>query len=408
MMRWGLLTLAAAQMRSVGTCSGASPPTYEEVSKFLLDAAMPCQFATNHAVMLVPRSGSFSTGEADMSAKAYTRLPKRVVDMNADGYTGYEVAFDKVVLVGMDPAAAKPGIFIGDCGEMTDKAATGWLVKKAEVATNGASLLDAASTAGVDSQAPFIDMILANKRKNNVVTVIMGKQSNQLGQQVGDLLSSLVQGDGIWAKKSVLFVVAADLSKNLDKEWARSRDKATLDEVTGGSFNTMITYMKPLQEASEGEESRAPVDFAGVLATMKLAQNLQLNGKVINFGNSGDYVGDPATNQLDLVTGYGSVLFSKSTLSESQEASAKCPEPELADETTTTTDAPTTPQVPTMEPAPFGATPPVLLLKQKHQTAFAVPEKVSTAAQYRGKLAPSGRLRRVADDRVVLKLLTAK
>ena len=104
-------------MRSVGTCSGASPPTYEEVSKFLLDAAMPCQFATNHAVMLVPRSGSFSTGEADMSAKAYTRLPKRVVDMNADGYTGYEVAFDKVVLVGMDPAAAKPGIFIGDCGE---------------------------------------------------------------------------------------------------------------------------------------------------------------------------------------------------------------------------------------------------------------------------------------------------
>ena len=45
------------------------------------------------------------------------------------------------------------------------------------------------------------------------------------------------------------------------------------------SRNSWKLRRKKAAEASEGEESRAPVDFAGVLATMKLAQNLQLNGK---------------------------------------------------------------------------------------------------------------------------------
>merc|ERR1719240_1280199 len=207
----------------------------------------------------------------------------------------------------MDHAASAPGIHIADCGGMTDPTATNWLRDKATKLVGGAPLLDSASTAGVDFQAPFIDIVLAEKRHANVVTLIMGQQSNQLGQQVGDLLYSLVHGDGIWVRKKVLFVFSGDLSKNLDKEWARDRDGTTLEEVTGGSFNTMITYVEQLQQASEGEESRAPVDFAAVLASMQLSQNLGLTGKVIMFGNSADYIGDPSTNQNDLVQGYGSV-----------------------------------------------------------------------------------------------------
>merc|ERR1719379_2750650 len=296
------------------------------------------------------------------------------------------VAFDKVVLVGVDPAAST-GVFIAECGEMTDPTATSWLREKAEVFPNGASILGSASTAGLDFQAPFIDIVLAEKRKANVVTLIMGKQSNQLGQQVGDLLSSLVQADGIWVNKEVLYVFAGDLSKNLDKEWARDRDGTTLEEVTGGSFNTMIDYVDQLQKASEGDQMRAPVDFAAVLGAMKLAQNLQLSGKVINFGNSGDYVGDPMTNQLDLVQGYGSVIFLKSTLTASQEASSACPEPKLPPTTTTTTNAPTTPEVPTMIPAPFGATPDggsIVLLKRHNGTAAT--EQVHSAAHYQRRL----------------------
>merc|ERR1719313_272692 len=106
---------------------------------------------------------------------------------------------------------------------------------------------------------------------------------------------------------------------------------------------------------------------------MKLAQNVGLtDGKVINFGNSGDYIGDPMKNQLDLVQGYGSVIFMKSTLSESQEASAACPEPKLPPTTTSTTNAPTTPEVPTMTPAPFGTLPDggtIVLLKRHNATA---------------------------------------
>merc|ERR1719379_3109292 len=297
------------------------------------------------------------------------------------------VAFDKVVLVGVDPAAST-GVFIAECGEMTDPTATDWLRKKAEVFPNGASLMGSASTAGLDYQAPFIDIILAEKRHANVVTLIMGKQSNQLGQQVGDLLASLVQGDGIWVNKKVLFVFAGDLSKNLDKEWARDRDGTTLEEVTGGSFNTMIDYVGQLQEASEGDQSRGPVDFAAVLAAMKMSQNLQMSGKVIMFGNSADYIGDPMKNQLDLVQGYGSVIFMKSTLSPSQEASAACPEPKLPPEPEPkTTEAPTTPMGPTLEPAPFGATPDggmIVLLKRHNATAAT--EQVHAAAHYQRRL----------------------
>lgn len=166
---------------------------------------------------------------------------------------------------------------------------------------------------------------------------------------------------------------------------ARDRDGTTLEEVTGGSFNTMITYCEQLQKASQGEESRAPVDFAAVLGAMQLAQNLQLTGKVIMFGNSADYIGDPSTNQNDLVQGYGSVVFSKSTLTESQEASAACPDPVLADETTTTTNAPTTPQGPTLEPAPFGSVDPATV--KLTQQAANVTEKVQTVVHFTAKAA---------------------
>jgi AmmeMemoRadiSam system protein B len=306
-------------------------------------------------------------------------------------------------LVGVDPAAGS-GVYIADCGEMTDPTATSWLNEKAKVFPNGASVLDSASTQGVDNQAPFIDIVLAEKRHANVVTLIMGQQSNQIGQQVGDLLYALVHNDGPWVNKKVLFVFAADLSKNLDKEWARDRDGTTLEEVTGGSFNTMITYVEQLKQASQGDESRFPVDYGAVLGAMKLSQNLQLRGKVIMFGNSGDFIGDPTTNQLDLVQGYGAVVFSKSTLSESQEASAKCPEPELPPSTTSTTTAPTTPEVPTMEPMPFGSTPDmapkVMLLKHaKVRAATAAAEKVNVSARFQRKVAPTPRLRKVAAGR---------
>merc|ERR1719321_613715 len=155
----------------------------------------------------------------------------------------------------------------------------------------------------------------------------------------------------------------------------------------------MIDYVGQLQQASEGQQSRGPVDFAAVLGAMKLSQNLELSGKVINFGNSGDYVGDPMTNQLDLVQGYGSVIFLKSTLTASQEASAACPEPKIPPTTTTTTNAPTTPEVPTMIPAPFGTTPDggmVVLLKR--QNATAAKEQVHAAAHYQR------RLRKVVDE----------
>ena len=63
---------------------------------------------------------------------------------------------------------------------MTDKAATGWLVKKAEVATNGASLLDAASTAGVDSQVSHPIRLLQALRLglfNSVFSVLLSTNS---------------------------------------------------------------------------------------------------------------------------------------------------------------------------------------------------------------------------------------
>jgi AmmeMemoRadiSam system protein B len=368
-MRWVVVALVAASpFPDLSTCEAGSVP-YDTVTGFMTDAAAmnTASIESHHIIAVVPRSAAFDTKEAEVSALAYTALPKTVVD---DG-TGFDVVYSRVVLVSAEEGLDTEGIFFPPCGEMRDDEGVEWLKQSAKNTVNGASILPDNPTTAFQYQAPFIEVMLGPRKEKHVLPIVLGKQTPQLAQQVGDLLARLVSADGPYTAERVLFVFAGDLSHNLEKQWATPRDQETVQRMTAEGFSSLITYFADLKKASAAGESRQPVDPSVVLGAVKLAENLNLRGASIRVANSGCYIGQPDRNDLDKVRGYASVLFLRDDRTAGEIASAQPAKPEIQAETTTTTSAPTTMiPPPTMEPAPFGAPPPPVLMHVHSSRGF--------------------------------------
>jgi AmmeMemoRadiSam system protein B len=368
-MRWVVVALVAASpFPDLSTCDASSTP-YDVVTGFMTNAASitPTQVESHHIIAVVPRSAAFDTGEAEVSALAYAALPRVAVD----GGTGFDVAYTRVVLITAEEGLDTEGIFFPPCGGMRDDDAVDWLKEAATSTVNGASLLQDNPTSTLQYQAPFAEILLGPRKEKHLLPIVLGKQTPQLAQQVGDLLARLVTSDGPYTAERVLFVFAGDLSHNLEKQWATPRDQETVKRMTAEGFSALITYFGDMKKASAAGESRQPVDSAVVLGAVKLAENLNLRGAAIRVANSGCYIGELDRNDLDKVRGYASVLFLRDDRTAGEIASSQPAKPEVQADTTTTTSAPTTMvPPPTLEPAPFGAQPPPVLMHVHSQRSF--------------------------------------
>jgi len=371
-MRWWVLAaLAAAQdspFPAIAACDGDSAPEYPVATGFLTDASALtlAQVESHHIVGVVPHSAALATGEAAVSAQLYAALPRIPVD----GGSGFETAMTKVVLVGVSDDQSTEGFWVPPCGELTDENAVKWLLEAAPKMVNGPPTLAAKADPALANQVPFVDLVLGERKKGGVLPVVMGKQTPQLAQQMGDLLGKIVGSGGPYQQNRVLFLFAADLSRNLEKKWAQPRDAETVGKMVAEGFGSVLTYFNGLKDVQLAGEHRRPVDFAGVLAALKLAENLKLRGAEVRVGSSGDFIGATDRNDLEKVRGYASVLFLRDDRTPGEKLSAAPQMPTNAPTTTTTTTGPTTtPPANTMPPAPFGASPPALL-EQETTTRF--------------------------------------
>lgn len=324
-------------------CPGQSSPPYEKVTEVLGKAKekVLAQQESEHFVALVPATAAFDTGEAEVSAAAYTRLP-----IDAKSTTGYGTKLTKVVMVGASASAS--GLYLADCGGLTDTAAADWLRQKAATQVNSLPLNDGTGSASpLEMQVPFLNLVFEGKLPGNVVPLVLGGQSAEAAQQVGNLLRALVQKGGPYVNERVLFLFVGDLSRDLEKKWAQPRDDETVQKLITSSFGDLSVYFSDLEKVQAAGEHRRPYDWPIVLSCLKLASSLQYTGVRIMVGNSGDWIGAPDRNEMDKVRGYASVLFGHDARPLGQRLSAGPQDPKMPETTTTSTTAP-----PTVAPPP--------------------------------------------------------
>lgn len=361
-------------------CEGDTAPPYTDVSQFLTNARLQDQqlVESRHVVAMVPRTASFASGEAAVSAALYAKLPS-APDMEG---TGFEMALTKVVVVGSD-AAAEEGVYFPGCG-FADTEATAWLEEAGRTMTNGPAVLAsrAAPPTVLSEQVPYLGLLLGAKMQGNVLPVVLGKPQEPppageapgaLGQRIGDLLTKLVRPGGPYAgsEHRVLFLFAADLSHQLPKDLALARDTETVEKMTTSGFGPLLVYFENLREAATEAcettpamcgESRRPVDYACVLGAVQLASNLGFQGAKVRVASSGDFGPGTDRNMLDPVRGFAAVVFTKDERTPGQIMSAQAAKPAAASTTTSTTTVVTTMvPPPTLMPAPFGSSPPAFL-----------------------------------------------
>merc|ERR1719321_107622 len=139
---------------------------------------------------------------------------------------------------------------------------------------------------------PYLSMIFdepdpkdASKKlqtiKGNLLPIMIQKQSIEIGNALGEALTSLIGPNGIWNKEKVLFVFTSDMSHGIKKKYALPMDKDTVSTITSSGFAP--TTNKIIKEKAKDQNPGAPADFitnapfgySCVLSAAKLAENLK-------------------------------------------------------------------------------------------------------------------------------------
>lgn len=328
-------------------------PIWDDVGVKFVEASVLSQLDSKHVIMILPVVPVFEGGE--IIAQAFKALPRKPVN--------YLTSLTKVVLVGHSYVQGQDGITVGAeaCREdLVDKEAAKWFTQNTmnPMVLNRLEEPDCCPTfvnPTIDQQMPYISMVFdepdpegetptskARTVKGNILPIMIQKQSVDIGNALGEALTSLVGPSGIWNKERVLFVLTSDMSHGIKKKNALPLDKELVNTITNSGFGPTVNKVN--EEKEEDENPGGPADFitmapfgySCVLAATKLAENLKYRGAPMAVTSSGAYEGHILTNGLDPVRGYATIVWvgNKATPGEKL---ATAPKPQTFAPTTTTT-----------------------------------------------------------------------
>merc|ERR1719321_2428927 len=117
---------------------------------------------------------------------------------------------------------------------------------------------------------PYLSMIFdepdpkdASKKlqtiKGNLLPIMIQKQSIEIGNALGEALTSLVGPSGIWNKERVLFVFTSDMSHGIKKKQALPLDKELVQTITNKGFGPTVN--KVIKEKKSDQNPGGPTDF---------------------------------------------------------------------------------------------------------------------------------------------------
>jgi len=205
----------------------------------------------------------------------------------------------------------------------------------------------------IDQQLPYLSMIFDEPDPNdstkkartingNLLPIMIQKQSVDIGNALGEALTSLVGPSGIWNKENVLFLFSSDMSHGIKKKFALPIDKAIVQTLVNGGFGPMVNMINKDKAHDQNPGgpadfvTKAPYGYSAVLAAAKLAENLKYRGAPMAITSSGAYEGKILVNALEPVRGYATIDWIGDTRTVGEKA-ASGPKPQTFAPTTTTT-----------------------------------------------------------------------
>jgi AmmeMemoRadiSam system protein B len=241
----------------------------QTLSEYLAQA--PAAGGEPPKAIIVPHAGYVYSGP--VAASAFARL------------AGGRDTIRRVVLLG--PSHRVPFYGLAVSGDTSYRTPLGDIPIDQEAVQEVLALpqvvkLDAAhaSEHSLEVQLPFLQFLLGDFQ---LVPLVVGDAESD---QVAEVLERL------WGGAETLIVISSDLSHYHDYATAQDMDRATSEAIVG---------LKPDQLGYEDACGRIPV--AGLLT---LANQLGLNGELLDLRNSGDTAGDKQR-----VVGYGAYAFSE-------------------------------------------------------------------------------------------------
>lgn len=299
-------------------------PIWNDVGEKFVEAQVLNQLESKHVIMVLPVVPIQDGGE--IIAQAFKALPRKPVN--------YLTSLTKVVLVGHSYVDGNDGITVGAeaCrADLVDKKAADWF-KKNTMNPMVLSRIDNANCCPtkvnptIDQQMPYLSMIFdepdpkdstkkARTVKGNLLPIMIQKQSVDIGNALGEALTSLIGPSGIWNKERVLFVFTSDMSHGIKKKFALPIDKDIVAAITNQGFGPTVNKINKVKAGDQNPGAptdfitKAPYGYSCVLAATKLAENLKYRGSPMAVTSSGAYEGKILTNALDPVRGYATIVW---------------------------------------------------------------------------------------------------
>lgn len=326
-------------------------PIWNTVGQKFVDATVLGQVESRHVLMVVPVVPIDKGGE--LVAQAFKGLPRKPVGMATTSLT-------KVVLIGHSYVDGNDGITVGSeaCrADLVDQEAADWFKQNTmnPVVLNRIDTPDCCPTMvnpTIDQQMPYLSMVFdepnqtdalekARTIKGNLLPIMIQRQSVDIGNALGEALTSLIGPSGIWNQEKVLFVFTSDMSHGIKKKFALPNDKAMVNVITNSGFGPFVNEVNKVKAEDENPGTaefvtRAPYGYSTVLAATKLAENLHYRGSPMAVSSSGFYEGKILVNGLDPVRGYATIVWIGDTRTVGEQA-ASAPLPQTAGPSTSTT-----------------------------------------------------------------------
>jgi predicted class III extradiol MEMO1 family dioxygenase len=327
-------------------------PIWDDVCDRFVEATVLNQIESRHVIMVLPVAPVKDGGV--IVAQAFKALPRKPVN--------YLTSMTKVVLVGHSYVDGNDGITVGAeaCrADLVDTKAARWF-KKNTMNPMVLSRIDSPDCCPthvnptIDQQMPYLSVIFdepdpddpqkkIRTLKGNLLPIMIQKQSVDIGNALGEALTSLIGPTGIWNKEKVLFVFTSDMSHGIKKKFALPIDKALVNTIINQGFGPTVNMVNEEKAHDENPGSpedfitHAPFGYSCVLAATKLAENLSYRGAPMAVTSSGAYEGAILTNGLDPVRGYATIVWVGDEQTEGEKIGTAVEQVTVAPEKSTTT-----------------------------------------------------------------------
>ncbi len=265
------------------------PQTKSEIEMQIDNYLLSADSATDNSIpqiVIVPHAGYIYSGP--VAAYAYKILPKN--------------HYDRIILIGRSHTTFFSGIVTDSKSAwqtplgitQIDTEFVNLLKSDLNIIKYNTKVFDLEHS--LEVELPFLQKVLGKKFK--IVPLLFGNEDE-------DTIKNLAESLQKFISSNTLIVISTDLSHYLDYEKTNEIDKQTTDAILTNNIKSFRSKIKNVFSENNPSVSTVACAKPAVETAITLAQNLNMESKLLKYANSGDAFG----NMRNKVVGYAAIAY---------------------------------------------------------------------------------------------------